>query len=341
MKARLDGIQYLRAIAALMVAFHHARHYFPDEVVAALPAFGQYGVDVFFVISGYLMARVTAGHDPAAPRRALAISFLRDRVLRVVPLYWLALTACALSQYQYRDPGLWMDFLFIPRESLSNPGRWWPALIPGWTVNYEMFFYGLFGLAILLVRQSLLLMLAVLFGLVAVGFSGPSADSWLSFYSHPIVLNFAFGILLHFLTNKQSWQPSVPWVAVIALASLWALSLPRTELPRFVSYGLPSAGLVWAAIHWPGTRRSSLLSMLGDASYSIYLWHFLVFKVLLRLGHAGGLVPSGPIAIGLVLAAQVLLAALIGVAMYQWLERPLLRALRNYFQPSSSKHAPA
>src|SRR6516162_6435510 len=86
---RIDGIQYLRAVAALMVVAHHARHYFPQG--DQWSTFGSRGVDIFFVISGFVMAHSTQGYRADANRRFQSERFLAKRFIRVVPLYWLAL----------------------------------------------------------------------------------------------------------------------------------------------------------------------------------------------------------------------------------------------------------
>src|ERR1019366_2869669 len=143
----IHPIQYLRGIAALMVVWHHGvgqlatlETYFPFR-------FGTSGVDLFFVISGFIMVVTTAGRD------VTPTEFIARRFVRVVPLYWvltLALAATALvAPSLFRSVtltavSLIQSLLFIPHFSPSHAGMIWPVLVPGWTLNYEMFFYVVF-----------------------------------------------------------------------------------------------------------------------------------------------------------------------------------------------------
>ena len=116
----IDGLQYLRAVAALMVVFHHARWLFPADCIlntAAWSEFGSRGVDIFFVISGFVMAYSTRSFDPAGSRPAQAADFLVKRLIRVVPLYWVATlwTARRIIWHGNVDLDLVKDFLFLPR----------------------------------------------------------------------------------------------------------------------------------------------------------------------------------------------------------------------------------
>src|SRR5229473_1548571 len=142
-------IQYLRAIAALMVVWHHSLIQVPGVAqFIALPEFGPSGVDIFFVISGFIMLVITAGKE------VTPAEFIRQRVIRVVPLYWLTtllMLGCAVvvptafKTLQFSPAAVAKSLLFVPYDSLSFPGHAWPVLVPGWTLNYEMFFYGLFA----------------------------------------------------------------------------------------------------------------------------------------------------------------------------------------------------
>jgi hypothetical protein len=136
----LDGIQYLRGIAAMMVVFHHSR----DEIGGAMSVtFGARGVEIFFVISGLVMmystqGGVLAGGHTFRERAAASMLFWKRRFIRVAPLYWIALLLSA--QFVYRvDLTNWTllkDALFIPHWNAAWPGQIWPTLVPGWSLNY-------------------------------------------------------------------------------------------------------------------------------------------------------------------------------------------------------------
>ena len=152
----IEGIQILRAVAALMVVLHHARLSVPGS--DAWPSFGAAGVDIFFVISGFVMAYTTSivSSRPVAEVASTGLlakagKFLRKRVVRVVPLYWLALLWTSRRDLMHAHIGtdLVKDFLFLPHP--NNVFHSWlaPTLQQGWTLNYEAFFYILFAVAIL------------------------------------------------------------------------------------------------------------------------------------------------------------------------------------------------
>src|SRR5882672_247790 len=153
----LDSVQALRALAALCVVVYHV------DFVGR----GAFGVDIFFVISGFIICHVTAkDHD----------GFLRKRLIRIVPLYWagtlclycLGLVAPRLLQSEPTLSGLVNSLLFIPYA--KEGGRVYPILFLGWTLNYEMFFYALFACALALNRRlAPITVCAALVVLVAAG----------------------------------------------------------------------------------------------------------------------------------------------------------------------------
>ena len=162
----IEGLQYLRGIAALMVVFYHSRSYFGD--VPDWTRIGSRGVDIFFVISGFIMAYATRHLADDVTAIKASLIFLSKRFIRVVPLYWVALlwassvywinwvsTSGSLEElYLNISPELISiakDFLFIPHLSIDEDeqGEIFPVLIQGWTLNYEMFFYFIFAIAML------------------------------------------------------------------------------------------------------------------------------------------------------------------------------------------------
>ena len=162
---KLFGIQYLRAVAALaVVVFHAAERSGLNFVVGAA------GVDIFFVISGFVMWTL------AATRPVSTWAFYRDRLLRIAPLYWIVTLVMAVGALAGLFPRIRLtadhviaSLAFVPHRSPSN-GEIWPLLTQGWTLNLEMFFYLIFGLILFLPRERRLAMLTTTFvGLVLAG----------------------------------------------------------------------------------------------------------------------------------------------------------------------------
>jgi exopolysaccharide production protein ExoZ len=156
---KLWSIQYLRFIAAFGVILFHAcgptRHPF---------AFGARGVDLFFVVSGFVMWQVTAAkpHTPG--------SFLDRRIRRIVPLYWtsIVLVVCLVHLFGVRPLGATDEIVPVIKSMLFVPyfnanGSMGPVVSPGWTLNYEMFFYVIFAVSLLFSAGFRFLFLAAIF----------------------------------------------------------------------------------------------------------------------------------------------------------------------------------
>ena len=192
----LYNLQILRALAAYLVFLTHLGQY----AGSVLPrpdflAFGSAGVDVFFVLSGFIMFVSTSGRDEGVG------AFLTRRIARVVPVYWLvtgiiALLALAglkpIGVMEFRLEYLIQSLLFVP---FSRGGYIEPLVSVGWTLNYEMFFYAVFaGLLLVPVLANRVLAAAGIFlGLALLGRLPVSGLYW-TFYTKPIVLEFAAGI---------------------------------------------------------------------------------------------------------------------------------------------------
>lgn len=316
----IRGIQVLRGIAALLVGFHHSRASVPQT--QGWPEFGASGVDIFFVISGFVMAHATRriGDDPLMRRVRNAIGFLAKRVLRVVHLYWLALlwTSRRALSNGVVHPRLVNNFLFIPRFTPVYPDMLWPSVIQGWTLNYEMFFYALFGASLLVGRARFRILIALLLALVAFRFS-PFATETLTktssidfgdigvrFYTNNIMLEFVYGILLQRVLSSAH-PPQCPRAAYVLMMCLGfgLLTVGFGHEPRGLLVGIPALLIVWAAIPvFPG-RAMPKWQAIGDASYATYLFHWASFGAV------------NPIANKIQISAGV----------HRLLERPLMRGM--------------
>ncbi|MCJ2071913.1 acyltransferase [Methylobacterium sp. J-030] len=355
----LVPIQILRAVAALMVVWHHARH--EAELLAlrsagpapepgtVLPWWG--GVDLFFVISGLVIVLASGRLVGRPGGRA---RFLAHRIARVVPLYWLvSLLYLGLALAR---PDLVGDAAALVHEpvALLSSFLFWPAARPdgtiqplyglGWTLNYEAFFYALFaaGLGFGL-RGAVTWLVASLGLLAAAGAAWPDLPLPLRFWVNPIVLEFAAGAGLA-LIYRDGLRLAAPVRAGLAalgllgliLAARWLADLGEADgILRPLLVGIPAALLVASALG-PGRNAAQVaclpgwtraLVRLGDASYALYLVHpfalRLVREILLRLGAAPVLHPYG--AMVLMLTASVVAALLV----HRFVEMPLTRWLRG------------
>jgi exopolysaccharide production protein ExoZ len=340
MNQKFVGIQILRFVAAMLVVVMHLTQAVSIHITGAGPdkywAAGSAGVDIFFVISGFVMATST-GPSPSGlgDRIQSAWIFLKRRFLRIVPLYWFYTLAKAallvalpgLASRSSIDPGhLTASLLFIP--AMSPWGFVEPTLPVGWTLNFEMLFYGVFALAIALgvprIRFCLL-------ALMLVFFAGRYFDGMvpLAFYAQSIVFEFVLGICIAFyFPGIKAWPTWAGWLAMgIGLMLMFGINW-GVSADRLLTWGCAAAflvlGVLWLEPWTAATRLLSPLSFLGDASYSIYLSHtFVVPAVVLALRKMG-------VQDMLVVAPTVLLAVVLsGCASYLWLERPMTRRLKR------------
>lgn len=342
----IDGLQYLRGIAALMVVFFHARSYFGD--VPEWTRVGSRGVDIFFVISGFIMAYSTRriGDDVTAVKASLL--FLSKRFIRVVPLYWIALlwtsspywvswlsTSGSLKElYQNFNAELSSiakDFVFIPHLSIDEdePGEIFPVLIQGWTLNYELFFYFIFGLSMLFRKYRLVSTSLVIVALVVLGKIYHFNDVVAQFYTSSILIEFVFGIIVFEVYSKTLHQTCRRALLMLFGTIGFLLLNSGSSTNDKLVLAVASAIIVWVFIRLFRGVHIGPLKLLGDASYSIYLFHLATFQITRGILAYLGLNPSGYLNIAFIILMHVLVSIVTGVAIFYAIEKPLLRILRK------------
>jgi exopolysaccharide production protein ExoZ len=305
----LVSIQYLRAFAALgVVAYHTGR----------ATILGQAGVDVFFVISGFIMWMVTI--KPVGPAQ-----FLWHRVVRVVPLYWIATLIMAVHRSSSASDTV-RSLLFWPYRDAT--GELWPVLVQGWTLNFEMFFYLLFAATLIMPRRLQLLSLtAILCSLSAIGIAFQPHEAELHVYTSPLLMEFLAGVWLSEIVQRgkiPGVKIAVAMLFIGLLGFVVSLSRPPPELWRFILWGGPSLLVLCGAISIElrrGLPSIKSLKLLGDGSYSIFLFHPFVLRIV------GTPLVKFPAVI--CVAAVVVACAAVGMATFYMLERPLLTLLRR------------
>jgi exopolysaccharide production protein ExoZ len=339
-------IQYLRGLAALAVVWHHATHQV-SGMAAFLPwGFGSSGVDVFFVISGFIMV-VTTWRGRIAPTE-----FWRRRFIRVVPLYWLltllmiavAWVAPSLFKTLKVTPTtLLQSLFFIPHFSQSFPGSVWPLLVPGWTLNFEMFFYAVFGALLVLPRTPRLqALVAVLVALVGIGaLFGPFQSAAAQTYTQPMLLEFAGGALVG--AWWSSGRRSLPTAdAIVFLASGTLMLVLRDQGPlgfatQIVGALLVVVGALGARFAW---MPNAFLRALGDASYSLYLTHLFTLGALRAVWVRAWSGPANGGETAAFMAIGCAACALVGWLTFRWVEAPLLALLSRRRRPSLRAASP-
>ena len=342
MGERFYGVQALRFVAATAVVVAHALDLAGTRLGletalagGTLEDFGAVGVDVFFVISGFIIATTTRGQTGVGAAGA----FLWRRFRRVAPIYWLLSLPILIGMARggtLSPEVAAATFLFWPFSGLEMT---FPALGAGWTLCFEMLFYAGFGLAMAGGKRLGWGLVGAYAAMLAAGLV--VAAPVLRFWGAPIILEFLLGVGIASVWRRTP-RGTGPWAVGLALAGFGlslvvgyggiddvrALNDPWAGLRRVMVWGLPSALLVFGVVRMERTdaapgRLGRAAAFMGDASYSIYLVHVLVIRALGRLFETGMIAAPGDAVVGLTVVAS--LAA--GVVVHLAVERPVLKIL--------------
>lgn len=346
--SRLETIQVLRFVAVLAVVFSHSFHELTALLADRAPGFdeklfpGDFGVDLFFVISGFVMVHVSADRFG---KPGEIVEFLRRRLIRIVPLYWTATLAMiavivllpGAVDSASRAPADWLlSFFFIPFERPGD-GMMRPVLGLGWSLNYEMFFYALFAACIWLPRRfAIPAAMSAIFAAWLAGRSAAGQHPAFAFWSQPVIFEFAAGMAIGW-AYSAGLRIGTTVAAVLAVAGVGLLAAaPRfdeaMEAMRHVAYGAPATLIVAAAVlarASEGYRASPAFVAAGDASYSTYLAHPFVLGGLTLCFAKSGVAQSlePPALVSAYLAAAISLSLAAGHAVHRLYDKPLTMGL--------------
>ena len=341
-RSSLQSIQALRAIAILLVVFLHLagvadQHRPIADARVAWAGVGHAGVDLFFVISGFIMYLI--GHRQLAGWPS-GRRFLYRRAARVYLPYWLWFTVALLvyltaPQIMLLTPGqltgLVESFVLIP--------TWTPQLLPvSWTLKYELYFYAICTLILILPRPyrlsaAVAWLLYMLSGQWLC--SQPSetpCGKGLFLTMHPILFEFVLGALVGFAYEKRAYPTWVSgylfavglsiMLGAFAAYLLFGIDLDQSPWNRVLLFGAPAAVVVFGATLAERDRQREApqwLARLGDASYSYYLSHLLVIQAVFLALAPMAWIPTLLI-VGIAFGASLIVAHW----GYRYAERPLL-----------------
>jgi peptidoglycan/LPS O-acetylase OafA/YrhL len=336
---KIESVQALRAAAALSIAVLHvlneAAALDPSGLMASWHAALPWaaGVDLFFVISGFVM--VYASGDLFG-RRSGPGQFIAKRLIRIVPLYWAATTLflivaaaapAAVSEGAGSITDVAMSYAFLPARRPG--GSIQPVYSLGWTLNYEMFFYAVFAMWIWQPRRRAVALISLLLGAaIAVHGLVPEQATALVFWTNPIVAEFLFGMAIAAATSADFTLPAPARIGLVAggLAVLITGYVCGISGSEPITAGLPMAMIVAGAVLGKQVRVPRTLLLLGDASYALYLVHPFAMRPAGLLWQRLHL--SGPIAAAGYAGAALLLAIAGAICVHLWFERPVSAGLR-------------
>lgn len=335
---KIESLQVIRAYAACLVAMCHI--YNDGWLPGTLVDFGTFGVDLFFVLSGFIMCYTAKLSENKVHN---AWYFMKRRVIRIFPIYLIC--AIPLIWWVTKAEGVKPPYFYIGNllllPSFTDDPEYRMALPPGWTLVYEMLFYYLFSFFLLWSTERKKVCLSVFSALIIIvslvnilGAQGPRL-SWVNF-SYIVgdyqVINFALGILLYFIYSKYK-DRSIglkTGVGVIILMSLISMIIMYAKLPHYISHPIPAFVIVSTILFVRNDALGSAfwkkIIFIGNASYSIYLTHFyFAFFKLKVITFVGRFIANRDLlvnAVDIVLLAGAILA---GCAFYLLIEKPIIK----------------
>lgn len=305
------------------------------------------GVDLFFVISGFVLYMSTR-HSPS-PKQ-----YLINRVSRVVPTYWvmtfilaffLVFLPAAFKTAQFTIPHFLLSLLFFPHWAPNSITSIFPIYAIGWTLMYEWFFYLSFML-FLSVKKNLLLKLFLFLSLFVVGANLilriNNDFALVAFFASPIILEFFLGVAIAHIYIEKKISLGFPvllllvWIA--GLMFIFMLDYYE-QFGRVVCAGIPAAILVFALAGMDTIGRIrdiKLFSLIGDSSYSLYLIHPFVYGAF-RLAYSKKYFENLPLFIVYIISFSVVIVS--AVVFYKLVEVPLCAAVKRVLKRKVEQQA--
>ncbi len=349
--ARLCSIQILRAVAAALVVLNHChfhpatRGYISESMTFS--NFGNAGVALFFVISGFIMFVVGS---KSFQTEGASKNFIIRRFIRIAPIYWFytAVTALLLVSFpQLSNSGKSFDLgnffaslFFVPWGSSANP-----VLSIGWTLNFEMYFYVIFAILLLFPARMFFPLLALwLTSLVVLGNVFWTDNVLLSVARSSLVMNFLIGSAIGalYLRGSQLTRRMAGLLLMAGIVSLlvdfagrWHmvghLMNQSPHLAKVIKWGIPAGLVIAGAVHLERAGAfpiSSFLVKLGDSSYSLYLTHIFTINGLLVVW-----VWLFNDYYSLFIITSFACSILVGHVAFLLIEKPITDFLRSHYRP--------
>jgi peptidoglycan/LPS O-acetylase OafA/YrhL len=340
-KKVINSIQFLRGFAAFVVVIYHIggyiKRYFPVFFLGDFFGFGFAGVDLFFVISGFII-HFTSRNYLGNP--SLLGEYLKKRFMRVYPIYWIVMTSLFClswlmtiilqkdvfsTGYPHTFSAYLQTYLLTPLHFAVNPVTW--------TLSYELFFYLCFSCLIISRRLWVVPATVLLVSLYNILFLHHEENRYFNFIFSGYNLEFMFGFLIYQFYEKIKFNN---WISggliVISLSIIIKFGYQISDydyLKRVLTFGLPSAFLLIALLNLEANQAINIPKFsitLGDASYVLYLIHFPMLLLMNKI----------PMIVGLVLTDVetiwynyfiIIVIVVVSIIIHKLVEKPLSKYL--------------
>lgn len=345
-KKSLTSLQVFRGLAALVVCFYHldgryradtlgevVQPVFEQRFMGGLFSYGHVGVDFFFVLSGFIIFWI---HEKDLGKPAASEYYVLKRISRIYPILWAAVAFKFILAWiagtlwvkgDLQMPSLLSTMFLLPVQ---------PTFVSGaWTLVHEMLFYLMFLFGILLSKKVFWVGLCIWVLLIlCLDFTGHYVrfEGALNLVFHPHNLQFVLGIAVAWLVRRA--KQFMPWGLVSIIVGIALMALGNEGFTAQWEYQFLSVKtLVWGGafgaiicgfvildfssrIHWP-----SIFLTIGDASYSIYLFHLILIAVWKKILAKSSYLMGNP---QMMMALNALLTLLFCLLIWRFIEKPVL-----------------
>jgi peptidoglycan/LPS O-acetylase OafA/YrhL len=341
----LQLIQALRGIASLFVVLLHATVNASDilhtDFLFNAFKFGGAGVDIFFVISGFIIT-YTSLKSIGNPKNVFV--FFRRRFVRIYPTYWIIISILLASQlllpffykthYDFNIKNLINTYFLLPDHIMVNG--------VSWTLTFELFFYFIFCLAFLIRNKKYTLCASLVYCIILVllpfiNNNYENVNSWISLITFPMNTEFVLGILAAVIVTRMPNKLNIPFIVIgstificSAIISNFGYYLFNNSFNRVVLFGIPSFFIVSGIVNYEFGKKVLLpkaLLNLGEASYSLYLLHLPIIVVAFRLLAKFNLKNIFIIHISIFLILAIICYG--SIFFYNALEKPIINRLNS------------
>jgi exopolysaccharide production protein ExoZ len=326
---RIHSLQILRYVAAALVLLYHASKHASNGFMFGAFDLGYAGVDIFFVLSGFVIAMSQNGKS----RKFDFWRFILNRFFRIYPSYWvflffpLAILGIFISNYSPSPEAFlkWdiiLTFLLVFGHPVISQVTW--------TLSYELFFYTIFGL---LAKFNKVKYLSVYAGVILFLFITINVYKieGVKYIFNPIILEFLGGVLAYWIVNRYKSKSKYIYAILVIGLIMFVLSLGQfwgdfnQREYRYIFFGLPSLLVIYSLAHLDKNNflnlKKSLLTRLGDASYVMYLIHSPILSFIAVF------LPSQYYQLGMM--GLLVGISFLSLLLYNWIDKPIYLYLKN------------
>lgn len=336
MENKLTGLQWLRAVAVLLVVGWHvmvkanvlnitSQQYF---------AIGNAGVDLFFIISGFIMAYTLQKQENGC-------AFFVKRLARIIPLYWIfSLTALLIYLYNPKMVNSHAEHTTILNSFTLFPIENHAMLIDvGWTLRYEFIFYSVLSICLIFRKDTGLKLCSIL--LLAHPFTSYFFNHrgfYFDFLTNEILMEFSFGIIAYYVNRNINIYVMPIITILLGVALLLTLENYTPYLHRTFKYGVPMLLILVGTLRLNQKGNnciSKALSITGDASYSIYLSHMFTLGIAILISRK--ILPGTKLDY-LFIPFSILASIIVGIVIFYLIEKPLLQLVKYNLRSYSKEY---